>query len=62
MSTALSTESHQLHPLLTHMQWRTIKHPLETVRRFEFETVVLAEHTKKLDPEDPEVRSMMCSL
>ncbi|KAL6785333.1 MRE11 [Auxenochlorella protothecoides x Auxenochlorella symbiontica] len=34
--------------------WRTIKHPLETVRRFEFETVVLAEHTKKLDPEDPE--------
>ena len=40
-------------PSFFRLQWRTIKHRLETVRPFEFETVRLQDH-KQLRPDDGE--------
>ena len=60
VATALSEgESKKKHVVLLEVlgqNWRTVKFPLETVRPFSFDSVVLAGKAE-LDPERPEVRS-----
>lgn len=43
--------NHQPTATATTPQWRTVKHPLTSVRPFQFASVVLAEQME-LDPED----------